>query len=136
LFKAVFHAIIVLCILTAQVGSTFAVPEQNPCEQMGSEHMAQMEMAQKNMTLNDGAPFNKLVHGSNMVPAAGDNATNGMLGDCCEHECGCSAGLLTIAMAINQSSLHYHTQRSSRIISTGLNNINLVLPHPQRPPKT
>ena len=126
-----FHAIIVLCILTAQVGSTFAVPEQTPCEQMGSEHMAQMEMAQ-----NDGAPFNMLVHGSDMMPAAGDNATNSMLGDCCEHECGCTAGLLTIAMAINQSSLHHHTQRSFRIISTGLNNINLVLPHPQRPPKT
>ncbi|MFT6269184.1 MAG: hypothetical protein ACJAVV_002008 [Alphaproteobacteria bacterium] len=119
--KTIFQLILVLCILTVQVASAFAVPEL-PCAQMGSEHMAGM-----NMTKADTA--------SHAVMMSSMQANDSLSTDCCEHECGCSMGVLSLVMAVNVTSFNDLIRNPLRINNNGFGDINIVLAQPQRPPK-
>ena len=122
MIKTIFQLILVLCILTAQVGSAFAAPEL-PCAQMGGGHMTEMNITQTNTTAH-----------AAMMSSMQANA-DFMSVECCDHECGCSMGLISLAMAVNVSSFKHLIRNPLRISSNSLGNINIVLPQPQRPPK-
>lgn len=126
LFKTIFHIVIVLCILTAQVGSAFAMPSQMHCAQMPNENSSQMFLSQEDMAAHSAMMQSMLLH---------DITSNSTFGDCCEHDCGCSQGLLILTATVNKCSNNQLVRSSLRISSRTFGDIHLVLPQPQRPPK-
>jgi hypothetical protein len=105
LVKTLFHIILILCILTAQVGNTVALPKI-PCADISSEQMAAHDMTQDSMSA-----------------------------DCCEQECGCNMSVISLAMAVNETSSHRLVRRSLLIHSRDVDDINITLPQLKRPPK-
>lgn len=103
---------VVICILTVQLGSAFAAPAL-PCAHTSNEQMMSMH------SVNDN-------HEMNMSDSTSD---------CCEHECACAMGVLTLAMAIDASHQAAPINAALRINSLSFGNADIVLPQPKRPPQ-
>jgi hypothetical protein len=116
--------LLVLCILTVQVGSAFAVP-QSPCANMSAEEMSQMYSADS-MDASD-EMFNENFDYQSTL--------NSMSPECCDNDCACDVSVINLVMAINMQMTKNTNKSTLSFNTSGINDFNIVLAQPQRPPK-